>query len=208
MSPYAFMRNNPVKYIDPTGMSAEDPSDGNPPPKVVIVETAPPEPKNDRLKPQQPPLTPQGTTPQGGTPTPTTPSKSRGIFERMEDNSPTKWRGFNWNIPEGQSQENRTDGNAQSLDGSGFVSAPDPLPGPVNFDNQSNTSNTPKPEDKSGSVGTFIYFVKTNRPGGQASTVYRTFEGSNDSILKRKPIEDNPNAWGLSTEVWRVNPRK
>ena len=58
VSPYAYCLNNPVKYVDPTGMSAEDPGDGNPPKTEQVEVKTPPPPKSETKETPQPEIKP------------------------------------------------------------------------------------------------------------------------------------------------------
>jgi RHS repeat-associated protein len=187
MSPYAYCNNNPLKWVDPTGMSTEDPIDGKPPPKIEVVQ-------QDRNKPQPLPLlTSDQKTPQEGQQG----TKQKSMLQKITS---FLTGGFHFFTSEGRNQETRQgDGNNKSLDGSGFIR---PYPEPIDKDKQNSTTQGSTNNNTISSTEGNISYISRNPHGSKTARSYHPYKrGMTDSSKIINDANKNPNVFKETIKI-------
>ncbi len=208
MSPYAYTDNNPVRYIDPTGLYKDEGDATEARDKAVakygkdnvgqvyqnnkgkyefrISQTGFKQDRGDDV--------PKGShaSADGGT-------KIKSNFKMFFYNIAHSLGGFHFTADNGQNQENRTgDGNNKSLDGSGFIRAtPDYRYDDDKTNSPYSQTNTSEPKSEPEQDG---WFFEYPHPQDSSKTQYRYARTRKDSAKAARNLK------GMGIKIDTIKP--
>jgi RHS repeat-associated protein len=192
MSPYAYCMNNPIKYVDPTGMETED----------ISANSTPQYPPTSNSKPIDPPKieeTKRDNLPtkeirliDTGQPSQQQGTSQKSLLEKIEDFFSSIMTGGIWGTADnGQGQETRKgDGTEQKTDISPLTAT---IPDPTQIFQNSETTTQPEPTTQQ-KGGNMLWETKS---GSQWNRYYRP----GDSLKTDKEIKEQ------GGKIIKVTPR-